>query len=65
MSLFRNIVWHIRGVHTFTKKGYNTASIKFKAEDLDVDLSNTSIMITGAHTGVAKTTAVARKLRNN
>jgi dehydrogenase/reductase SDR family protein 12 len=42
----------------YTKGGYQTASKNFNSDDLEVDLSNKSIMVTGSNSGIGKITAL-------
>ena len=43
----------------FSRSGYEAASKNFRAEDLQVDISHRSFMITGANSGVGKSVALA------
>ncbi len=58
MSLFRSSIWFIKGLREYTKSGYEKAAREFNPKDLDVDLNNRSIMITGANSGIGKVTAL-------
>jgi dehydrogenase/reductase SDR family protein 12 len=49
MSLYRFAVFGIKGFSEFTRAGYESASKKFNPDDLNVDLSDQYIMITGAN----------------
>ena len=42
----------------YTKSGFETAAKRFKAEDIDVDVSGKSFLITGANSGIGKETAL-------
>jgi dehydrogenase/reductase SDR family protein 12 len=54
MSLFRSVVWFAKGMREYTKAGYERAAAHFNPKDLNVDLSNRAIMITGANSGIGK-----------
>lgn len=58
MSIYRKTVWLVKGMREYTKTGYLAAAKDFKAEDLEVDLSNRAFMITGANSGIGKQTAL-------
>ena len=58
MSLYRNIVWFAKGMSEYTRSGFESASKKFNAADLEVDLSKKAIMVTGANSGIGKVTAL-------
>ena len=47
MSIFRNTVWFVKGMREYTGSGYQAAAKHFKPEDLEVDCSGKSYMITG------------------
>jgi hypothetical protein len=55
------IIILIKGMREYTKGGYESAAKKFNAADLDVDLSNRSIMVTGSNSGIGKVTALEGK----
>ncbi|KAF7657709.1 hypothetical protein LDENG_00022860 [Lucifuga dentata] len=57
MSIYRNAVWFVKGLKEYTKSGYEAAAKHFTPEDLDVNLSGRSFMITGANSGIGKATA--------
>ncbi|XP_072259504.1 dehydrogenase/reductase SDR family member 12 [Pyxicephalus adspersus] len=59
MSLYRNTVWFLKGLREYTKGGYESAARYFVAEDLQVDVTGKSYMITGANSGIGKATALA------
>ena len=42
----------------YTKSGYEKAAASFNPKDLEVDLSNRAIMVTGANSGIGKSAAV-------
>lgn len=51
----------------FYRSGYETASKNFKPEDMMVDISQRSFMITGGNSGIGKSAAlaIAKKGKNN
>ncbi|XP_022066587.2 dehydrogenase/reductase SDR family member 12 [Acanthochromis polyacanthus] len=57
MSFYRNAVWFVKGLQEYTKSGYEAAAKHFSAADLEVNLSGRSFMVTGANSGIGKTTA--------
>ncbi|RXN22960.1 dehydrogenase reductase SDR family member 12-like protein [Labeo rohita] len=59
MCLYRNIVWFIKGMREYTRAGFENASKRFVAKDLDVSMVGRSFMITGANSGIGKATAMA------
>ncbi|XP_068123227.1 dehydrogenase/reductase SDR family member 12 [Hyperolius riggenbachi] len=59
MSLYRNTVWFLKGLREYTKGGYESAAKHFVAEDLQVDVTGKSYMITGANSGIGKAAAIA------
>ena len=54
MSLYRNLVWYMKGLSEYTQGGYLSAAKSFSADDLDVDCKGKSYMITGANSGIGK-----------
>ncbi|XP_067219349.1 dehydrogenase/reductase SDR family member 12 [Chanodichthys erythropterus] len=58
MSLYRNIVWFIKGMREYTRSGFENASKSFVEKDLDVSMVGRSFMITGANSGIGKATAM-------
>ncbi|XP_071778691.1 dehydrogenase/reductase SDR family member 12 [Centroberyx gerrardi] len=58
MSIYRNVVWFMKGLQEYTKSGYEAAAKHFTPADLDVNLSGKSFMITGANSGIGKSTAL-------
>ncbi|XP_071390312.1 dehydrogenase/reductase SDR family member 12 isoform X1 [Centroberyx affinis] len=58
MSIYRNVVWFMKGFQEYTKSGYEAAAKHFTPADLDVNLSGRSFMITGANSGIGKSTAL-------
>ena len=46
-------------VFVFSRGGYQAASKKFNGQDLEVDVSGQSFVITGANSGLGKATALA------
>ncbi|KAM4552670.1 dehydrogenase/reductase SDR family member 12-like [Odontesthes bonariensis] len=59
MSLYRNTVWFLNGIHQYTRKGYAAASSDFEPKDLEISVVGRSFMITGANSGIGKATAIA------
>nr|XP_046264105.1 dehydrogenase/reductase SDR family member 12-like [Scatophagus argus] len=59
MSLYRNAVWFLNGIHQYTRKGYEAASKDFEVQDLNVSVVGRSFMITGANSGIGRATAMA------
>ncbi|XP_041752750.1 dehydrogenase/reductase SDR family member 12 isoform X2 [Coregonus clupeaformis] len=59
MSFYRNIVWFLKGIHEYTRSGYEQAAKHFVAKELDVAVVGRSFMITGANSGIGKATAMA------
>ncbi|CAK6969498.1 dehydrogenase/reductase SDR family member 12 [Scomber scombrus] len=59
MSLYRNAVWFLNGIHQYTRKGYEAASKDFEPQDLDVSVVGRSFMVTGSNSGIGKSTAMA------
>jgi dehydrogenase/reductase SDR family member 12 len=58
MSIYRSAVWFAKGLSEYTKQGYEKASKAFNLKDLEVNLSNKAIMVTGANSGIGKVTAL-------
>nr|XP_020451572.1 dehydrogenase/reductase SDR family member 12-like isoform X2 [Monopterus albus] len=63
MSLYRNTIWFLNGIHQYTRTGYEAASKDFDPKDLDLSIVGRSFMITGANSGIGKAaaTAIAKK----
>ncbi|XP_076098745.1 dehydrogenase/reductase SDR family member 12-like isoform X2 [Mytilus galloprovincialis] len=59
MSIYRSTVWFVKGLKEYTKQGYLNASRSFRPNDLDVDVTGKSFMITGANSGIGKCSALA------
>ncbi|KAG7526154.1 hypothetical protein JOB18_037340 [Solea senegalensis] len=59
MSVYRNTIWFLNGIHQYTRKGYEAASKDFKPQDLDVSVVGRSFMVTGANSGIGKAAAMA------
>ncbi|XP_041848632.1 dehydrogenase/reductase SDR family member 12-like [Melanotaenia boesemani] len=59
MSLYRNSIWFLIGVHQYTRMGYDEASKNFEPKDMEVSVVGRSFMITGANSGIGKATAMA------
>lgn len=58
MSLYRNTVWFLNGIHHYTRKGYETAARDFDPQELNVSVVGRSFLITGANSGIGKATAM-------
>lgn len=58
MSIYRNIVWFSKGYREYTRQGYESAALLFRPSDLEVDLKERAIMITGANSGIGKVCAL-------
>uniref|UniRef100_A0A671Y368 Dehydrogenase/reductase SDR family member 12-like n=1 Tax=Sparus aurata TaxID=8175 RepID=A0A671Y368_SPAAU len=58
MSLYRNAVWFLSGIHQYTRNGYEAASKDFEPQDLSVSVVGRSFMITGANSGIGRATAM-------
>ncbi|GAA6234774.1 dehydrogenase/reductase SDR family member 12-like isoform X1 [Lates japonicus] len=59
MSMYRNAIWFLNGIHQYTRKGYEAASKDFEPQDLDVSVVGKSFMVTGANSGIGRATAMA------
>ncbi|XP_060940141.1 dehydrogenase/reductase SDR family member 12-like isoform X1 [Limanda limanda] len=59
MSVYRNAIWFLNGVHHYTRKGYEAASKDFQPQQLDVSVVGRSFMVTGANSGIGRETAMA------
>uniref|UniRef100_A0A4W6E5Y8 Si:ch211-165b10.3 n=1 Tax=Lates calcarifer TaxID=8187 RepID=A0A4W6E5Y8_LATCA len=59
MSMYRNAIWFLNGIHQYTRKGYEAASKDFEPQDLDVSVVGRSFMVTGANSGIGRATAMA------
>ncbi|XP_034410546.1 dehydrogenase/reductase SDR family member 12-like isoform X1 [Cyclopterus lumpus] len=59
MSLYRNGIWFLNGLHQYTRRGYEAAVKNFEPQDLEVSVVGRSFMITGANSGIGRATAMA------
>ncbi|XP_008279411.1 dehydrogenase/reductase SDR family member 12 [Stegastes partitus] len=59
MSMYRNAIWFLNGIHHYTRKGYEAASKDFEPQDLNVSVVGRSFMVTGANSGIGRATAMA------
>uniref|UniRef100_A0A8D0DIP1 Uncharacterized protein n=1 Tax=Salvator merianae TaxID=96440 RepID=A0A8D0DIP1_SALMN len=57
MSWYRNSVWFLKGLQQYGRSGYEAACKHFVPEDLEVDVTGRSFMVTGANSGIGKATA--------
>ncbi len=64
MSIYRSIVWFTKGMSEYTKQGYEKAAVHFRSADLEVDLKEKSVMVTGANSGIGKVCALEGKLHS-
>ncbi|KAK8378387.1 hypothetical protein O3P69_011102 [Scylla paramamosain] len=62
-SWYRRSLFNYKGNREYTRTGYEAASVRFVAEDLEVDCSDKHFMITGSNSGIGLQTAleVARR----
>ncbi|KAG7471067.1 hypothetical protein MATL_G00120550 [Megalops atlanticus] len=58
MSLYRNSIWFLKGIHEYTRKGFEAAAKRFVEKDLEVSVAGRSFMITGANSGIGKAAAI-------
>ncbi|KAG8227630.1 hypothetical protein J437_LFUL008707, partial [Ladona fulva] len=58
MSLYRNVVWFLKGRKEYTRAGYEAAAKDFSKEDLNVDCKGRTFVITGANSGIGKCVAL-------
>ena len=49
MSFYRAAVFGIKGLSEYTRAGYESAAKKFNPEEMNVDMSDQHVMITGAN----------------
>ncbi|XP_056277710.1 dehydrogenase/reductase SDR family member 12-like isoform X2 [Pseudoliparis swirei] len=59
MSLYRNGIWFLNGIHEYTRRGYEAAFKNFEPQALDVSVVGRSFMITGANSGIGRATSMA------
>ncbi|KAI1883188.1 hypothetical protein AGOR_G00242640 [Albula goreensis] len=59
MSLYRNAIWFLKGIHEYTRNGFEAASAHFVEQDMNVSVAGRSFMITGANSGIGKAAAIA------
>ena len=53
-SLYRQVVWYMRGRSQYTQSGFHKAARHFAPYDLNLDVSGKAFMITGANSGLGK-----------
>ncbi|CAF1347306.1 unnamed protein product [Adineta steineri] len=58
MSFYRSAVFGIKGLSEYTRSGFESAAKGFNHTDIEVDLTDTHVMITGANSGIGKVTAL-------
>ncbi|XP_064394208.1 dehydrogenase/reductase SDR family member 12-like [Halichondria panicea] len=58
-SLYRKSVFFFKGLSEFTRNGFQKAARNFQTSDLDGDISGLSYMITGANSGIGRSTALS------
>lgn len=58
MLIFRSTLWFLVGLKDYTKSGYQRAASKFNPKALDVSLAGKVAIVTGANSGLGKTTAL-------
>lgn len=51
-------MWFLKGMREYTASGYQAAAKHFRTEDLEVDCSGKSYLITGANSGIGKEAAL-------
>lgn len=54
MSLYRFAVFGMKGFSQYTRSGFESAAKSFNQDDLNVDLSDQHIMVTGANSVFSK-----------
>ncbi|XP_049634782.1 dehydrogenase/reductase SDR family member 12 [Suncus etruscus] len=58
MSLYRSAAWLAKGLHEYTKSGYESAAQHFVPDDLDVQVPGRAFLVTGGNSGLGKATAM-------
>ncbi|XP_065887052.1 dehydrogenase/reductase SDR family member 12-like [Dysidea avara] len=58
MSIYRNSIWFLKGLREYTKGGYVKAAKNFDPTDIEVDASKRNFMVTGANSGIGRSTAL-------
>ncbi|XP_072179975.1 dehydrogenase/reductase SDR family member 12-like [Diadema setosum] len=59
MSLYRSSVFVVKGLREFCRSGYERAAKSFDQTALDINVGGKSFLITGANSGIGKSTALA------
>ena len=60
MSFYRTALFGLKGLSEYTRSGYESAAKNFNPDDLNVDLSNQHIMVTGANSVMSSWNKVDR-----
>lgn len=58
MSLYQKGAFILKGLREFTKSGYTAAAKSFNPNDLEIDVTGRSFIITGANSGIGKSAAI-------
>lgn len=58
-TIYRKGVWFIKGLSEYTRNGFLKASRSFNPADISDDKSGSAFMITGANSGIGKSTALS------
>lgn len=58
MSLFKSGIWFVKGLNEYTKGGYLKAAKNFNQDDLNVDCTGKTYLITGSNSGLGKQVAL-------
>lgn len=58
MSFYQKGAFLVKGLREFTKSGYSAAAKSFNPNDLEIDVTGRSFVITGANSGIGKSAAI-------